>query len=262
MHILLFGGSFDPPHLGHLLVIEQAFELIQGIDELWLLPTYHHTFGKQSIDPIHRLNMCRMLVSEAGRQGVWQQMHEPKSMFVKLRQLQNPDRSRTPLAGVEDGNFVTKQNVLKLCPIEIDFQTSGSTYDTLQLLRTKHQYIEKMFDNVQLPITNYQPQPKNLKIENSKLKYSFLMGSDQLPAFESWQNWQKLLEEMHFYVYPRGSHRYPVTYPNMTLLESTTQIITNISSTIIRERIRQKLPISRLLTPAINTYIQEQGLYN
>lgn len=33
----LMGGTFDPPHLGHLLIAEQAREQL-GLDEVWFLP--------------------------------------------------------------------------------------------------------------------------------------------------------------------------------------------------------------------------------
>lgn len=36
-HVLLFGGTFDPPHVGHLLMAQLAVEQT-GIDEVWLLP--------------------------------------------------------------------------------------------------------------------------------------------------------------------------------------------------------------------------------
>ncbi len=36
-HIALFGGSFDPPHLGHLALVEAALAHL-NIDECWLLP--------------------------------------------------------------------------------------------------------------------------------------------------------------------------------------------------------------------------------
>lgn len=33
----MFGGRFDPPHLGHLLLAQQAVELLM-LDELWFVP--------------------------------------------------------------------------------------------------------------------------------------------------------------------------------------------------------------------------------
>lgn len=33
----LMGGTFDPPHLGHLLIAEQAREQLE-LDEVWFLP--------------------------------------------------------------------------------------------------------------------------------------------------------------------------------------------------------------------------------
>src|SRR4030042_3230991 len=69
MHITLFGGSFNPPHLGHVVVIEQAFELIPKLDELWLLPDYQHSFAKNMslIEASHRLAMTKMLEREKVR---------------------------------------------------------------------------------------------------------------------------------------------------------------------------------------------------
>ena len=45
MKVTLFGGSFNPPHLGHALVIAEFLESAIT-DELWLLPTINHAFGK------------------------------------------------------------------------------------------------------------------------------------------------------------------------------------------------------------------------
>lgn len=41
----LFGGSFNPPHLGHRQVAQELLE--RGIvDEIWFLPCKNHAFGK------------------------------------------------------------------------------------------------------------------------------------------------------------------------------------------------------------------------
>ena len=37
MRLGLFGGRFDPPHLGHLLAAQAAFETLH-LDELWFIP--------------------------------------------------------------------------------------------------------------------------------------------------------------------------------------------------------------------------------
>lgn len=63
-HVVLFGGAFNPPHIGHLIVIQQAFELIQGIDELWLLPDNTSSFGKDLAPSQDRLEMTHLLIQE------------------------------------------------------------------------------------------------------------------------------------------------------------------------------------------------------
>ena len=39
MNIGLFGGTFDPIHLGHLILAERCREEAQ-LDQVWFLPSY------------------------------------------------------------------------------------------------------------------------------------------------------------------------------------------------------------------------------
>ena len=39
MRIGIFGGTFDPPHLGHLILAERCREAA-GLDEVWFLPSF------------------------------------------------------------------------------------------------------------------------------------------------------------------------------------------------------------------------------
>src|SRR3990167_3709420 len=67
MNITLFGGSFNPPHLGHEIVLEQVFKLklIPNLDQIWLLPEYRHSFAKNTdLAPVkHRLAMTKFLLN-------------------------------------------------------------------------------------------------------------------------------------------------------------------------------------------------------
>jgi nicotinate-nucleotide adenylyltransferase len=56
MHIVLFGGAFDPPHLGHISVVKNFLKL--GLsDRLVFLPVFNHAFDKDMMGPQHRLQM-------------------------------------------------------------------------------------------------------------------------------------------------------------------------------------------------------------
>ena len=45
--VALFGGSFDPPHIGHIAVVE-ALKQLSYIDEIVVMPTYINPFKKSS----------------------------------------------------------------------------------------------------------------------------------------------------------------------------------------------------------------------
>ena len=58
----VLGGSFDPPHCGHLLLATYALA-VAPIDGLLIVPAYAHAFGKDSTPFEHRLAMVRLAFS-------------------------------------------------------------------------------------------------------------------------------------------------------------------------------------------------------
>ena len=61
----LFGGSFDPPHLAHLLAAREAL-VTHGLDELWFVPVYVHPAGKQLAGYADRVAMCELAIHALG----------------------------------------------------------------------------------------------------------------------------------------------------------------------------------------------------
>lgn len=56
----IFGGAFDPPHIGHIRLAEQCRERL-GLEELLIVPTFHSPHKPTpNTDFEHRLEMCRL----------------------------------------------------------------------------------------------------------------------------------------------------------------------------------------------------------
>ncbi len=60
MRIAILGGSFDPPHNGHVKIAENVLKKL-AFDVVWLMPCFAHAFGKQLSPPQNRLSMARLL---------------------------------------------------------------------------------------------------------------------------------------------------------------------------------------------------------
>jgi len=96
----------------------------------------------------------------------------------------------------------------------------------------------------------------------------FILGWDSLLSLPHWQDPMHLISLCRLVAAPRPG--YPV--PDVSLLEKDLPGITervtvmekpliDISSSDIRERVRQGLPIDQMVPPAVADYIREQGLY-
>lgn len=77
MEVGLFGGSFNPPHIGHVLAVNFV-KATEPIDQVWLLPSFRHPFGKPLVSFEHRLRMCDLICQDASgwlrASGVEQQL--------------------------------------------------------------------------------------------------------------------------------------------------------------------------------------------
>lgn len=61
MRIGLYGGTFDPIHLGHLILAEQCREQHE-LDEVWFIPAGDppHKSGRDITDSLHRVMMVEL----------------------------------------------------------------------------------------------------------------------------------------------------------------------------------------------------------
>ena len=58
----ILGGTFDPPHQGHLIMAEFARE-VMGLDEVWFMPSYIPPHKQESsTDPAARMEMVEKAI--------------------------------------------------------------------------------------------------------------------------------------------------------------------------------------------------------
>src|SRR5687767_5598917 len=66
MRIAVYGGSFNPPHVGHAMVAGWL-AWTGTADEVWLLPSFVHPFDKELAPFPRRVAMCEALARSVGR---------------------------------------------------------------------------------------------------------------------------------------------------------------------------------------------------
>ena len=101
----ILGGTFEPPHLGHLQVA--ATVLAAGlVDEVWLVPCLTHRFGKAPAPFAHRVAMCELLAGEDPRirvSDIEAELNRPGYTLdlVKRLQADHPDVTFRLIAGTD-----------------------------------------------------------------------------------------------------------------------------------------------------------------
>ena len=65
--VAIYGGSFDPPHISHVLAAVYALK-VGGFEQVLVVPVYEHAFHKRLSPFEHRVRLCEL--SFAGIAGV------------------------------------------------------------------------------------------------------------------------------------------------------------------------------------------------
>lgn len=190
MNIGIFSGSFNPIHIGHLILANYITEY-SSLDEVWLLVTPHNPLKDDHIllDETIRLKMTDLAIK-----------NYPK---------------------------------IKLSDIEFSLPRPSYTINTLNELKKK--YPEHTF--------------------------SLIIGADNWERFDQWKNSGDILANYKIYVYPR--YGYSVSMENR--LRKTVEIlnspIVEISSTFIREGLKNGRNLQAFMPEIVYKYIKEHNLY-
>jgi nicotinate-nucleotide adenylyltransferase len=193
--VCIFGGAFDPPHIGHLGIISTLLNT-GAADEVWLVPTGDRGDKSIRVEAAHRKAMLELFLSE---------------------------------------NFAGDSAVrLELC--QLNQSLAGSyTVDLMAHLRHSH------------------PQDE----------FRFVIGSDLLKDLPLWKETERLKQEVTFLVIPRPGSVFPTSCDYRIETLTPDQVtLSGVSSTLVRQLLRDKKRTAGLLTPAVLSYIKSKQLYN
>jgi nicotinate-nucleotide adenylyltransferase len=200
MRIGIYGGTFDPVHVGHLILAEQARE--QGrLDEVWFIPAAQQPLRANSVTPFaQRVEMLQLAI--AG----------------------NP--------------------AFRVDEIEKDLPTPSYTSRTLAELKRRHPQYE----------------------------FLFLLGGDSLESLPTWHDPQGIVSRAGLLVMERRGSRHvsPDELRRMLHLSPDASLsvefvgrasLIDVSSTDLRERLREGRTVRYLLPAAVEVYVKQRGLY-
>ena len=197
MRIGLYGGTFDPIHVGHLIVIENAINFM-NLDKVIILPRSNppHKKHKKKTDTNIRVEM----VSEA----------------------------------IKDND-------------KIVLSTFESTDDKVRYTHETIRYFKKLFKNDDI---------------------FYIMGEDSFLTIDTWRNYDDILDE-NIIVFTRSNidedselvkkvELIKKDNPNIFLINN---LNINISSTLIRNLVKNNLSIKYLVRDNVRYIIENRGLY-
>ena len=89
-------------------------------------------------------------------------------------------------------------------------------------------------------------------------KFILTIGADNLAKFSNWRDSDYILENYPIIVYPRQDYPIQEIPPTVTILDMP---LINLSSTEIRNLVKQGKPIDHLVPPSVAQTIAEKALY-
>lgn len=120
----VFGGSFNPPHLAHVLAVTVALARFE-LDRVLVVPTFQHPFAKALVSFEERVKMCELAMGWLPRVEVSRVEEELGGESRTLRTLehlhaQHPDWSLRFVMGadlvVESSKWYGFDRIMQLAP--------------------------------------------------------------------------------------------------------------------------------------------------
>ncbi|MGC4093597.1 MAG: nicotinate-nicotinamide nucleotide adenylyltransferase [Polyangiaceae bacterium] len=97
MRVGVYGGSFDPPHVAHVLLAAYALS-VGGFDRVLVVPVFAHTFNKELLPFEQRVELCELGFRDLSRVTV---SRIEQSLPVPSRTLTTIEALQREYAGAE-----------------------------------------------------------------------------------------------------------------------------------------------------------------
>jgi nicotinate-nucleotide adenylyltransferase len=96
--------------------------------------------------------------------------------------------------------------------------------------------------------------------KNPEKEFVMICGSDNLPTFTKWKNYEELLNQYHLYIYPRHNTK-PSQFDDHPHVHFTTAPLIEISSSFIRQSIKEGKNLRQFLPEKVWKYMTEMHFY-
>lgn len=139
-------------------------------------------------------------------------------------------------------------------------------YDRLHMVHLATETYDKLLPSdieFKLPQPNYTVHTlAHLSEKFTQHEFVLIMGEDNLKSLHKWKNYEVILEEYEIIVYPRISEtKIPETLQNHPKITKVDAPIVELSSTFIRNNIKQRKNIRPMLDAKVWEYIDHNLFY-
>lgn len=170
--------------------------------------------------------------------------------------------------------YIVKQNIVDQVwlirspqnPLKINSSLLSDEHraEMLRLATEGHQGLSISTIEDNLPKPNYTINTlRALQEEYPEEEFYLIIGADNWDIFDKWKDWDIIIRDFHLIVYPRPGYDYPEidqeSFPTVQVVDAPQF---DLSSTEIRDLIKEGEPISGYVDEKVEEYIQANNLYN